>query len=332
MTRASSMSASSSAPNTSRTRPGPDHPVLKEIEQRLGLLKEGRELCGLNTKLGLVVEGGGMRGVVSGGALIAMEHVGLTSVFDEVYGESAGAINACYFLAGKAAFGARIYLEDLTSLRFINPLRRRKILDVDFLIEEVMTSIKPLPVERVMQSRSRLFVSITNAVDGTGRVVDVKKESPPLLALLKATAAIVPLYNSSVLLEGVPYVDGGITDPIPVGHAIHSGCTHILVLLTRPRDFVARPFQGVERFVLKRWLRGWDPRFVHAFFNVRSQRYNEARAMAFGQVAAPNGIEIAVIAPTGREPRVTRVTISRKRLEGAMQASTASTMALFGEP
>jgi len=71
---------------------------------------------------------------------------------------------------------------------------------------------------------------------------------------------------------------------------------------------------------------------VHAFFNVRLRRYNEARAIAFGQVAAPNGIEIAVIAPTGREPLVTRLTTSRKRLEGAMQASTASTMALFGEP
>jgi hypothetical protein len=179
MTRASSRIASSTTPSTSRTHPGPDHPVVREIERRLGLLKEGSELRGLNTKLGLVVEGGGMRGVVSGGALIAMERVGLTSVFDEVYGESAGAINASYFLAGEAAFGARIYLEDLTSFRFINPLRRGKILDVDFLIDEVMTSIKSLPVERVMQSRSRLFVSITNAADGTGRVVDVKKESPP---------------------------------------------------------------------------------------------------------------------------------------------------------
>jgi len=135
------MIASSNTPSASRTHPGPDNPVVREIERRLGLLKEGRALGGLNTKLGLVVEGGGMRGVVSGGALIAMERVGLTSVFDEVYGESAGAINACYFLAGNAAFGGRIYLEDLTSFRFINPLRRGKILDVDFLIDEVMTSI-----------------------------------------------------------------------------------------------------------------------------------------------------------------------------------------------
>src|SRR5215471_15166498 len=115
--------ASSTTPGTSRTHPRPDHPVLEEIKRRLGLLKEGSELRGLRTKLGLVVE------------------------------------------------------------------RRGKILDMDFLIDEVMTSIKSLPIEGVMQSRSRLFVSITNAADGTGRVVDVKTESPPVVALLKATAA-----------------------------------------------------------------------------------------------------------------------------------------------
>ena len=270
-----------------------------------------------------------MRGVISGGALIALERLGLTSAFDEVYGESAGAINACYFLAGATAFGGRIYREDLTSLRFINPVRRGKILDMDFLVDEVMTRIKPLPVERVMHSRSRLFVSITNARDGTGRVVDVKKETPRLLTLLKATAAIIPLYNHSVFLEGVPYVDGGITDPIPVTNAIRSGCTHILVVLTRPADFLAKPRRGIERLILARWLRRWDPRFVHAF-NVRYRRYNEARAIAFGHVALPPGVELAVIAPSGAVPPVRRITISRRRLLEAMDASTASTLALFG--
>lgn len=323
------MTTSSTARGASRTHAGPDNAVVREIQRRAALLKTGGDLWGLDTKLGLVVEGGGMRGVISGGALIAMERLGLTSAFDEVYGESAGAINACYFVAGEAAFGGRIYLEDLTSLRFINPFRCGKILDMDFLVDEVMTRIKPLPVERVMRSRSRLFVSITNVLDGTGRVVDVKKETAPLLSLLKATAAIIPLYNQSVLLEGVPYADGGITDPIPVTNAISSGCTHILVVLTRSKGFVARPSHGVERIVLERWLRRWDPRFVRAFFNVRYRRYNEARAIAFGQVVPPPGVEIAVIAPTGTEPPVTRTTISRRRLEGAMQASIASTLELF---
>ena len=98
-----SATASALAHGASRTHPRPDHPVMQELGWRRALLNEGADLSGLDTKLGLVVEGGGMRGVISGGALIALERLGLTSAFDEVYGESAGAINACYFLAGEAA-------------------------------------------------------------------------------------------------------------------------------------------------------------------------------------------------------------------------------------
>ena len=270
-----------------------------------------------------------MRGVMSGGSLIAMERLGLTSVFDEVYAESAGAINACYFLGGEAAFGGRIYLEDLTSVRFMNPMRRGKLLDVDFLVDHVMSRVRPLPVARVIQARSRLFVSLTNVNDGMGRVVDVKKESVPLLMLLKATAAIIPLYNRSVALEGVPYADGGIADPIPVRNAINNGCTHILVLLTRPPDFVARPYRGLQRLILKIMLRRWDRRFVDAFFNVRYRRYNEARALAFGGVAPPPGVELAVICPASTTPMVTRTTISHRRLQAGMDDSIARTTALF---
>jgi predicted patatin/cPLA2 family phospholipase len=310
-----------------RARPG--HPVILEILRRAARGRWGGDVWTSDTKLGLVVEGGGMRGVMSGGSLIAMERLGLTSVFDEVYAESAGAINACYFLGGEAAFGGRIYLEDLTSIRFINPMRRGKLLDVDFLVDHVMSRVKPLPLERVLQARSRLFVSLTNVNDGTRRVVDVKKESVPLLTLLKATAAIIPLYNRSVVLDGVPYADGGIADPIPVQNAINNGCTHILVLLTRPPDFVARPYRGLQRLVLGIMLRHWDRRFVDAFFSVRYRRYNEARKVAFGEVAPPPGVELAVICPAGTTPMVTRTTISHRRLKATMDDSIVRTTALF---
>jgi len=323
------MSARPPIPPAPDNRARPDHPVILEILRRAAPSRRGGDVWDRDTKLGLVVEGGGMRGVMSGGSLIAMERLGLTSAFDEVYAESAGAINACYFLGGEAAFGGRIYLEDLTSIRFINPMRWGKLLDVDFLVDHVMSRMKPLPVERVIQARSRLFVSLTNVNDGTRRVVDVKKESVPLLTLLKATAAIIPLYNRSVILEGIPYADGGIADPIPVQNAINDGCTHILVLLTRPPDFVARPYRGLQRLVLGIMLHGWDRRFVDAFFSVRHRRYNEARKVAFGRVAPPPGVELAVICPARTTPMVTRTTISHRRLKAAMDDSIARTTALF---
>src|SRR5262249_15766901 len=177
--------------------------------------------------------------------------------------------------------GARIYLEDLTSMRFMNPIRVGKILDVDFLVDHVMTDVKPLRIASVLQARPRLYVSLTNASDGTGRVVDANKESVPLFRLLKATPAVDPRYNRSVDVEGIPYADGGIAIPIPVRNAIDNGCTHVLVLLTRPPAFIARPYRGLPRQILKIMLRRWDRRFVDAFFNTRYRRYNDQRPVAF---------------------------------------------------
>jgi predicted patatin/cPLA2 family phospholipase len=314
------------APNVA----SPDNPVIREIQRRLTMIRRGQDLSDLETKLGLVVEGGGMRGVTSGGSLIAMEQLGLTFAFDEVYGESAGAINACYFLASQAAFGGRIYLEDLPSLRFFNPVRVNKVLDMDFLIDHVMTRVKPLAVDKVMESQSKLFVPITNVDEGTARVVDVKEEKPSLLRLLKATAAVIPLYNKSVMLDGIPYADGGITDPLPVIDAINHGCTHILVLLTRPYGFRLEEFDGAERMVLKVLLRRWNRKFVDAFFHIRYRRYNEARDIAFGDVPAARGVNLAVLCPTPGTPEVARTTISRRRLTAAMEHSIRETLQLLG--
>ena len=64
-------------------------------------------------KLALVVEGGALRGVCSAGGVVALEHLGLTDLFDHVYGTSAGVMNASYFLAGEARLGIRVYYEDM---------------------------------------------------------------------------------------------------------------------------------------------------------------------------------------------------------------------------
>jgi hypothetical protein len=82
-----------------------DHPALQLLRQRaLASSTPGARRDPF--KLGLVVEGGGMRGCVSGGALQALADLGLRDVFDAVYGSSAGAINSTYFLTGAPGVGA----------------------------------------------------------------------------------------------------------------------------------------------------------------------------------------------------------------------------------
>ena len=296
------------------------HPVIREMLDR----RDGRSS---SAKLGLVVEGGAMRGIYSAGALVELDRMGFNSAFDEVYSESAGAINACYYLAHQAQFGIRIYTEDLQTLRFMNPLRTSAMINVDYVADVVLTRIKPLDTEAVLASPSKLFVGITNALDGSPRMVDVQREKLPLRTLLKATMAIVPLYNRAVLLNGIPYVDGGISNPIPIQSALDAGCTHILVLLTRPPNFEIAENTGLQRFLISLMLRGWKPEFVQKYYTERVRRYRIARALALGRV--PCHAAIAVIGPALDFPPFSRTTLSPRKLSRAMNDAMDRTRHVF---
>src|SRR6478609_7542544 len=74
-------------------------------------------------RVALVLEGGGMRGVVSAGMAAALERLGLTASFDLVVGSSAGAINGAALLAGVAGGCAAAYHGPFASRSFVNPVR-----------------------------------------------------------------------------------------------------------------------------------------------------------------------------------------------------------------
>src|SRR5215475_5679877 len=117
-------------------------------------------------KVGLIVEGGAMRGVISCAALMSLQDLWMTAVFDEVYGASAGAVNAAYFLAGQAAYATSIYYQKINNTRILRRLWHRKIVDIDDLFDSVISRDRPLRVDRVLASRSRLFITIADAATG----------------------------------------------------------------------------------------------------------------------------------------------------------------------
>jgi predicted patatin/cPLA2 family phospholipase len=112
----------------------------------------------------LVVEGGCMRGVISAGAVTALEHLGLAQCFDAVYGVSAGAFDAAYMLAGQAAMGTSIYFEDLPAARFLSARRMlaaRPAIALDEVIDEIIARRKPLDVAAVEDARPEFHVLAT---------------------------------------------------------------------------------------------------------------------------------------------------------------------------
>jgi predicted patatin/cPLA2 family phospholipase len=180
----------------------------------------------------LVVQGGGLRGVYSMAALSVLEELDLRDAFSLVIGSSAGAINGAYFLAGQAQESLSIYFEELSSRRFVSPLRFWRIVDIDFLVDEVLKCRHRLDEEALRRAPASLRIVLTDARTAEARVVADPPPESDIYELFRATAALPALYNRKVKIDGSPYVDGGVADLVPVESALTD--THeAVVLLTR---------------------------------------------------------------------------------------------------
>ncbi len=280
-------------------------------------------------KVGLVVEGGAMRGVISCAALMALEELGMTEIFDEVYGGSAGAVNAAYFLAGQATYATTLYYQKINNTRFLRRFWHRKIIDIDDLFDSIIAGDRPLRIDKVLASRSQLFVTIADASSGEAFLGHAQSSRTPLLTLLKASTAMPLLYNGLVSIEGRSCFDGALMNPVPILEAIESGCTDLLILLTRPASFREGMPSRIERQIFDlRCARG-NARLISAFCNTYV-RENAVRDLSLGRQAVPDGINIATLCPDESDPRVERITRDTQVLKAAAISSAKRTLAAFG--
>jgi len=265
-------------------------------------------------RLGLVVEGGAMRGVCSAGAMAALAHLGLTDLFDEIYATSAGAMNSSYFLSGQADLGIRIYYEDMVRGRVINPWRIWKVLDLDHVFDRILTGRKALDSEAVRGSRTQLYVSMLDAATGELLLVDTRTAQAPLMTVLKACTAIPVAYNRSIEVDGRLCIDAGVANPFPMQEALASGCTDLLVLLTRPRGFRREKPGRASDWIFNAYARGKSE--LRRAYARQPERDAELRDLALGRAPVRAGVNIATLC-VGEEEVVQRLTVDPVRLHAA---------------
>lgn len=183
-------------------------------------------------KIGLVIEGGCMGGVVSAGMVLALGE-SILSAFDAVYGVSAGAAAAAYLLAGQREIS--IYYENVNGPDFLDPRRffsGEPVVDISYLTHKVMKEIKPLLWERVVDHPIELHIMVTEAVQA--QTVDFNHfESQDDLLDAIYFSCLMPLIagKPAVIDEQTAYTDGAVaTGGICLDEALADGCTHVLVL------------------------------------------------------------------------------------------------------
>lgn len=188
-------------------------------------------------KLGLAIEGGAMRGVVSAGMVTGLEYLSLLSVFDSIYGASAGSFNGAFFLAEQAAYGTTIYYEDINNRDFISLSRvfsSRAVANLEFILEHVLVKQKILDWRAVLSSPIPLKVVASSVEHLRWRVLEGFQTRKDLFLALQASSKMPFLAGPPVDWDGDRLLDASLFEAIPVHAALSDGCTHVLVLLTRP--------------------------------------------------------------------------------------------------
>lgn len=221
-------------------------------------------------KTGLVLEGGGMRGVYTTGALDCFQDNGLT--FDYVIGVSAGACHATSYLSGQRGRSFQINVEYSQDKRYIslgNYLKTKSVFGMDFIFHEIPDRLLPFDYEAMGKNPTEFVVGVTDVL--TGRPFYFTNPKTDMVNTVVAASSAIPIFSPMVEIEGKQYLDGGTTDPIPVKKALEDGCDKVVVILTRPRGYQKQPegFRKIYRRKFKKY-----PAMVEAL-DRRHEIYND---------------------------------------------------------
>lgn len=191
--------------------------------------------------IGLVLEGGGMRGVYTAGVLEYFLEKQL--YFPYVIGVSAGSAMAASYLSQQKGRNYKVnihYVNDSRYLSFRNFLRNRQLFGMDFIFEEIPNKLVPYDYEQFWANPAELVVGTTDCY--TGEPVYFKKEDyqNDLLTVLKASSSL-PFIASEVRFKNRILLDGGISDSIPVLKAQKDGFRKNVVVLTRNKGYRKQP-------------------------------------------------------------------------------------------
>jgi predicted patatin/cPLA2 family phospholipase len=156
--------------------------------------------------------------------------------FDLVYAASSGACSAAYFVAGMWATGLTIWRELACNVvRKSEFLRHKPIIDLAYLVDYVMRKRAPLSVAALQKTPTEFFIVLTDCLTGEPKYFHACDER--VFAALRATSSMALATRGYDFVDGKPYADGGVADPIPIKRAIADGATDITVVLTHNPAF-----------------------------------------------------------------------------------------------
>lgn len=182
----------------------------------------------------IVLEGGATRGVFTSGALDYL--MGRELYFSHVIGVSAGSCNGVDYVSKQIGRtrDCMIHKEKEYDYYygFTKFVKEKSILDMDMVFEKYPKEIFPFDYETYFASDMECEIVTTNCLTGQAEYMTETKDFDRLMKLCRASSSM-PLVSPIVNVDGVPYLDGGLADSIPIRRALQKGNEKIVLLLTR---------------------------------------------------------------------------------------------------
>lgn len=257
-------------------------------------------------KLGLVDVGGGLRGAYAAGVLDFCLDQDIS--FDCCIGVSAGGANIVSYLAKQRGRNYRYYCDYAMRKEYMglgNFLKNGSYINMEYVYGTLSNSVgeDPLDYQAFSENPAEFFVVAEEAE--TGRVKYFGKEdiSKDHYQVLMATASI-PGVNRPCVIQGVPYFDGALGDPVPIEKAFEEGCDRVVLILTKPAGVPREPGHDPK---LAKLIRHKYPKSAENLLN-RAKRYNETvekakRYQEEGKVLIVSPDDIAGMTTLTRDPK-----------------------------
>ena len=205
---------------------------------------------------GLVLEGGGMRGVFTSGVLDAFMKHGV--YFRHVVAVSAGACNGMSYISRQPRRARLSNIDFLTQYGYIgwrHLLKQGCIFDQELLYDKFPNEYIPFDFDTFFQRSATFEMVTTNCLTGQAEYLTESKDRQRSLDIVRASSSL-PYVSKIVMVDGIPMLDGGIVDSIPVMRAIETGHPQNVVILTRNKGYRSKERdRKIPPFVYKKYPR-----------------------------------------------------------------------------
>lgn len=221
----------------------------------------------------MVLEGGATRGVFTSGVLDYLMEQGVYT--SHVVGVSAGACNGVDYVSRQPGRtrDCMIHKEREYSYYygFRKFIKKKSLMNMDMIFDRYPNEIFPFDYETYFASETECEMVTTNCETGQAEYMTERHDRERLMKVCRASCSM-PLVAPIVNVDGVPYLDGGLTDSIPVRRAMEIGNEKIIVVLTRNPGYRKKPTSRAAADLYRRAYRKY-PELVRAAIR-RNYEYN----------------------------------------------------------